>query len=190
MKPNTVAAIILAAGASTRFGSPKQLIQFGTETLLERTARIAVEAGLNPVYGVVSEYLPLEAFSNRMIRVINPEAYEGMASSIRAGLRAAENGASPLSGIVMLTCDQPAVTAEHLRELSRGGTQVIGSAYAQRKGVPAYFPATTFAQLMALRGDLGARDLLKAAKAIDLPGGELDIDTLDDLEIALQMHSS
>jgi molybdenum cofactor cytidylyltransferase len=42
---------------------------------------------------------------------------------------------------------------------------------------------------MALRGDLGARDLLKAAKAIDLPGGELDIDTLDDLERALQMYS-
>jgi molybdenum cofactor cytidylyltransferase len=125
-----------------------------------------------------------------MIRVINPEAYKGMASSIRAGLRAAESGTSTLSGIVMLTCDQPAVTAKHLRELARGGTCVIGSAYAQRKGVPAYFPATTFAQLLALRGDVGARELLKAAKAIDLPGGELDIDTLDDLERALRMYST
>jgi molybdenum cofactor cytidylyltransferase len=140
VKANTVAAIILAAGASTRFGSPKQLIQFGTETLLERTAWIAVEAGLNPVYGVVSENLPLEACSNRMIRVINAEAYEGVASSIRTGLRAAENGNSPLLGIVMLTCDQPAVTAKHLQELARGGTHVIGSAYAQRKGVPAISP--------------------------------------------------
>jgi molybdenum cofactor cytidylyltransferase len=139
MKTNAVAAIILAAGASTRLGSPKQLIRLGTETLVERTTRIAAEAGLNPIYGVVSANLPPEACSNRMIRVINPEAYKGMASSIRAGVRAAESGTSTLSGIVMLTCDQPAVTAKHLRELARGGTCVIGSAYAQRKGVPAYF---------------------------------------------------
>ena len=190
MKTNVVAAIILAAGASTRLGSPKQLVRLGSETLLERAIRIAVEAGLSPVYGVVSENLPPEACSNRMIRVSNPEAYEGVASSIRAGLRAADSGTSPLSGIVILTCDQPAVTATHLQELARGGTHVIGSAYAQRKGVPAYFPATTFAQLMALRGDVGAHDLLKAAEAIDLPGGELDIDTLDDVEWALQMYSS
>jgi molybdenum cofactor cytidylyltransferase len=189
VRTNSIAAIILAAGASTRLGSPKQLIRLGTETLLEQAVRIAAEAGLNPVYGVVSANLPREACSNRMIRVINPEAYEGMASSIRAGLRAAESRSSPPTGIVMLTCDQPAVTAKHLRELVRGGTHVIGSAYAQRKGVPAYFPATTFAQLLALRGDVGARELLKAAKAIDLPGGDLDIDTLDDLEQALQLYS-
>lgn len=154
MNNNAVAAIILGAGVSTRLGSPKHLIRLGAETLLERATRIAVERGLNPVYGVVSDTLNPEACSNRMNRVINPEAYEGMASSIRAGLRAAQSGNAQLSGIVMLTCDQPAVTAKHLQELARGGTQVIGSAYAKRKGVPAYFPATTFAQLMALRGDL------------------------------------
>jgi molybdenum cofactor cytidylyltransferase len=59
MKTNAVAAIILAAGASTRLGSPKQLIRLGTETLVERTTRIAAEAGLNPIYGVVPANLPL-----------------------------------------------------------------------------------------------------------------------------------
>jgi molybdenum cofactor cytidylyltransferase len=122
-----------------------------------------------------------------MIRVLNPEAYEGMASSIRAGLRAAESGDCSLSGVVMLTCDQAAVKAKLLRELARGGDYVIGSAYAQKRGIPAYFPARMFPQLLALRGDVGARDLLRAARAIDLPRGELDIDTPEDLERALQM---
>jgi molybdenum cofactor cytidylyltransferase len=185
-----VAAIILAAGASTRLGSPKQLIRLGSETLLERTVRIAIEAGLAPVYGVVSANLPSGACYRPMIRVLNTEASEGMASSIRAGLRAAESGPPPLPGIVMLTCDQPAVTAKHLRELALGGADVIASAYAQRKGVPAYFPASVFPQLRALRGDVGARELLKAARAIDLPGGELDIDTPGDLEQALRMYST
>jgi CTP:molybdopterin cytidylyltransferase MocA len=58
VKTDSVAAIILAAGASTRSGSPKQLIRLGEETLFERTVRIAVEAGLDPVYGVVSANLP------------------------------------------------------------------------------------------------------------------------------------
>jgi CTP:molybdopterin cytidylyltransferase MocA len=190
VKIDPVAAVILAAGASTRLGSPKQLIRLGSETLLERTVRIAFEAGLKPIYGVVSPNIPSDAFSHPMIRVLNVEAHEGIASSIRAGLRAVQNGESSLSGIVMLTCDQPAVTAKHLRELACGGDQVFGSAYAQRKGVPAYFPARAFAQLLNLRGDVGARDFLKTAAAIDLPGGELDIDTPEDLERALKLYGT
>lgn len=190
MKADSVAAIILAAGASKRFGSPKQLIRLGVETLFERMVRIAIEAGLDPVYGVVSANLPLVACPHRMIRVLNAEAHEGIASSIQAGLRVAESRNPFLPGIVLLTCDQPAVTAKHLRELACGNDQVIGSAYAQRKGVPAYFPASLFGQLMALRGDLGARELLKSAEAIDLPNGELDIDTPKDLERFLQIYST
>jgi molybdenum cofactor cytidylyltransferase len=186
----SVAAIILAAGSSTRLGSAKQLIRLGSETLLERSVRVANEAGLEPVYGVVSGDMPPDACGNRMVRVFNAEAHEGMASSIRAGLRAAESENSRLSGVVILACDQPAVTTKHLRELARGGNRVVGSAYAQRKGVPAYFPASTFSGLLALHGDVGAREFLKSAETIDLPGGELDIDTPEDLERALRMYST
>ena len=51
--------------------------------------------------------------------------------------------------------------------------------------MPAYFPAATFAALMALRGDAGARDLLRNAEAVELPDGELDLDTPDDLAEAM-----
>jgi molybdenum cofactor cytidylyltransferase len=61
---------------------------------------------------------------------------------------------------------------------------MTASSYADRKGVPAYFPRKMFSALLSLKGDAGARDLLKSAVAIDLKGGEVDIDTAEDLERA------
>lgn len=83
-----------------------------------------------------------------------------------------------IAGVVVMTCDQPAVSAAHLRGLAGGaGEVVVASAYAGRRGVPAYFPARMFGELMELRGDAGARELLRGARAIALPDGELDVDT-------------
>jgi len=107
--------------------------------------------------------------------VLNGEAGEGMAASIRAGVRAL---GGEVAGVVVMTCDQPAVSAAHLRGLAEGaGEVVVASAYAGRRGVPAYFPARVFGALMKLRGDAGARELLRGARAIALPDGELDVDT-------------
>jgi CTP:molybdopterin cytidylyltransferase MocA len=187
MKKKT-AGIMLAAGASRRLGQPKQDIRLGGEILLDRTLRIATLAGLDPVYAVVE---PGRALASNLAAtvLINPDAAEGMASSIRSGVRAASQSCA--EGVVILACDQPAVTAEHLRELieaSDHGTRIVGSGYAQRKGVPAYFPASAFAQLLELRGDTGARDLLVSAHAIPLANGELDIDTREDLARARTLY--
>jgi molybdenum cofactor cytidylyltransferase len=185
---NSVAAIILAAGTSLRLGTPKQLVRLGAETLLERTVRVAVEAGLSPVYGVVPADLLIEYMPEGMIPVVNQNAAEGMASSIRAGLRALAANNDAVSGAIILACDQPAVTADHLRELARGASRVVASAYSGRKGVPAYFPTEVFEALLALRGDVGARDLLQNASAIPLSSGELDIDTIEDLNRARKLY--
>lgn len=179
---NPLAAILLAAGASRRLGTPKQLVRIGAETLLERTVRIALEAGLTPVYGVVPADLSIEPIPTGMIRVVNHAADEGMASSIRAGLQAYVAETATISGAIILACDQPAVTAQHLRELAKGAGVVVASSYSGRKGIPAYFPSNVFGALLALRGDLGARDLLQDARAIPLPFGELDVDTIEDLD--------
>jgi CTP:molybdopterin cytidylyltransferase MocA len=183
-----VAAIVLAAGASSRLGSAKQLILLGGETLLERTVRAASEAGLEPIYGVISAGLLLQAASPRMIPIVNHEAMEGMASSIRCGVRALDDSDASLSGAVLLACDQPTVTAEHLKQLALGGDEALASAYAGRKGIPAYFPRSHFGELLELRGDIGARDLLKSVRGVDLAGGELDIDTIEDLKIARRLY--
>jgi molybdenum cofactor cytidylyltransferase len=183
-----VAAVVLAAGASLRLGSPKQLIRLGGETLLERAVRLAFEADLYPIYGAVSTDLAQNAVPRQMIPVVNHEAMEGMASSIRCGVRAVENAAASLMGVIILACDQPAMTVEHLKQLALGGPDLLASAYVGTKGMPAYFPAGMFGELLTLRGDIGARELLKDARTVDLLGGELDIDTVEDLERARKLY--
>lgn len=184
-----VAAVILAAGASRRLGTPKQLVRLGNETLLERTVRIAHEAGLSPVVGVVPANLQaIGTDISGMRRVVNNESTEGMASSIRAGIRALLDEEIKVSGAVVIACDQPAVTPGHLHSLAQGGGDVLASAYSGRRGIPAFFPLAAFEALLALHGDVGARHLLRDANALPLANGELDIDTLQDLERALLLY--
>ena len=173
-----IAAIILAAGASTRLGTPKQLALLAGETLLERSIRTASDAGLAPIIVVLPprrpDLLPRSPHAPCLF-VENGAAAEGMASSIRAGITAAQ--AVFVDGTVILACDQPAVTAAHLRRLASSPLQITASRYAGRTGVPACFPGSTFSQLLDLHGDQGARDLLRDAPALDLPDGDLDVDT-------------
>jgi CTP:molybdopterin cytidylyltransferase MocA len=183
-----VAGILLAAGSSRRLGEPKQLVFLGGETLLERAARVAVEAGLKPIYVVVSGAQNVDFGVGKLdscTPLLNEEAAEGMASSIRVGIEAAMKDGS--AGVVVMACDQPAVTAGHLRKLMSGGADVVASEYAGRRGVPAYFPASAFTELMELRGDVGARELLRGARAVELPGGELDVDTPEELARAREL---
>jgi len=178
-----IAAIVLAAGASTRLGQPKQLIELCGETLLHRAVRTAHEAGCSPVVVVLgAHHAEILAHSDihQAITLINNSWQEGMASSLRLGLASVPGTAE---GVVLLTCDQPTVSATHLCLLMTTGN-ITASAYAGRNGVPAYFPAFMFPELMKLRGDAGARELLRNAAAVDLPGGDLDIDTATDLDRA------
>jgi CTP:molybdopterin cytidylyltransferase MocA len=191
-----VVSIVLAAGFSRRLGAAKQMARLGGRTLLEGAVKTALEAGLEPVFVVVRgeqkmafcvANLDSARLESGVVTVVNPEAAEGMASSVRAGVRAAA-GTAGITGVVVLACDQPAVTAGHLRELAQGGEEVVASRYAGRNGVPAYFPARAFSELLELRGDAGARGLLQDARAVELPGGELDIDTVEDLERAVRLY--
>jgi len=169
------AAVVLAAGASTRLGFPKQLVTLGGETLLDRAVRVALEAGCVPVVVLGSSAALIRercAFANVRV-VVNYAWASGMGSSIRCGVEALIDAAA---GCVVMTCDMPAVTPSHLRALIDTKT-VTASGYAGRRGVPAYFPASAFQELMELSGDRGARGLLQHAPVMELPGGEFDVDT-------------
>jgi len=87
-----------------------------------------------------------------------------------------------------MTCDQPAVTPQHL-SLVMTRQEMKASRYAGRNGVPAYFPRKYFDELAALTGDAGARTLLAQSRAIDLAHGELDIDTAADLARARELFA-
>lgn len=181
----SIAAVILAAGASRRLGRPKQDIVIAGETLLQRVVRLAREASLSPVVVVTragSEHSKNFASDSAVITAINPEADEGLASSIRCGISLASKHAA--TGAVILACDQPALRADHLRALVEDEKRVTGSAYAHSIGVPAYFPATSFPSLLQLRGDAGARKLLTDAYSISAEDLILDVDTEQDLAAA------
>jgi len=188
-----VAAILLAAGASRRLGRPKQLLAYGGETLLERAIRLAVEAGAAPVFAVLGahfERVSVVVSAGPGVAVFNGEWETGIASSIHAGLHALDGIAPDAAGVLILGCDQPRLTAEHLRALigafaAQTEPAIVASAYAGVHGVPAVFPRSVFEQLRALRGDRGARALLAEAPypviALPFEGGEVDIDRPEDL---------
>ena len=181
--------IILAAGGSARLGRPKQLVQWGNELLLERAVRIVTQAGCAPVVVLGSAAAEINSACSlaRCNVVVNPVWRTGMGSSLRVGVEAAI--AMNADAAVLLTCDQPAVDADHIRRLvaAGAGSKRVASAYAGRKGVPAYLPASSLMELRTLEGDEGARSLLREALTIDLTFGELDVDTEEDLQRAREL---
>jgi CTP:molybdopterin cytidylyltransferase MocA len=182
MRAVKIAAIVLAAGASRRLGRPKQEVILGGETLLARSVRIAREAQLAPVVVVTRPPFAYEFASDEVRVALNAEAAEGIASSIRRGVDAL--GPLNLAGAVLLACDQPGLSAAHLARLTEDPSRLTASAYAGTFGVPAYFPKSFFAALHRLRGDTGARSLLKDAHVISAEELQLDVDTDADLQAA------
>jgi CTP:molybdopterin cytidylyltransferase MocA len=188
-----VAAVLLAAGASRRLGRPKQLVRLAGRSLVRRAAEAALGAGCAPLFAVVG------AHADEVLRELEPLAavpvrnagwQEGIASSIRAGVAAAEAAAPGCDGALLLLVDQPRVDAELLRRLlarfgAGRGALPVASAYGGGRGVPAVFPRASFAALAALRGDRGAKALLEAPGAevleVPFPDGELDLDEPADL---------
>jgi CTP:molybdopterin cytidylyltransferase MocA len=189
----SVAAIILAAGASRRLGQPKQLIIFQGEFLLVRAIRLARQAGASPVLvvlGANSADISSSMSFDSEILIFNDQWEQGIATSIRAGLNAVSEKAIDAQGVLLMTCDQPRLTAEHLRILieefaKHPGPVVVASTYAGIQGIPAVFPRSAFADLAKLRGDQGARKLLAhpacPVLAFKFIGGEIDIDIPSDL---------
>ena len=160
-------------------------VLFGGEHLLDRTIRIARAAGCDPVVIVLgsnAERITAECDVTRASVVYNAEWQEGLASSIRVGISALPRTAE---AAIVMTCDQPAVSPQHLRLLMEAcREQPSASSYAGKNGIPACFLRGTFALLETLRGDVGAKHLLASATPVDLPFGEVDVDTEGALETA------
>jgi molybdenum cofactor cytidylyltransferase len=188
-----VPAIILAAGASRRLGHPKQLVLVDGETLLARTMRMAREAGGDPVLVVLGgNQASIDAavdFSEAH-RIINAGWEQGIATSIRSGIDALEALSAEANAVLLLACDQPHLTADHLRSLLEAHDHglnpvIVASHYKGVPGIPAVFPKAYFEALRRLQGDTGARHILRSQDGnlrwVDFLGGEFDIDSPRDL---------
>lgn len=184
-----VHVLVLAAGASTRLGEPKQLVRVGGRPALHAVVSNAVAVAghaVTVILGAHARDLTHVLLHSPASIVINRDWEEGMASSIRRGIAALPPGCE---AVMIVLGDQVAVTADDLRRLVsawKGETSTIAaSVYSGRTGVPAIFPSWCFGELTQLRGDQGARALLQRNTSrlvhVPIPNAAFDLDTPDDL---------
>jgi molybdenum cofactor cytidylyltransferase len=188
------AAIVLAAGASTRLGQPKQLLQVNGESLLHRTIRLAEEAGCAPIFvvlGFEAERMHPETADLNVRVVLNPEWQSGMGSSLRSGMEALMRESQLPQKVVLLLSDQPMLSSKILLSLVKKSAEtnslIVASSYTGRLGVPAAFRKELYPDLQKVEGDKGAREVIQLYRdqtaSIDFPEGAVDIDTVQDLEL-------
>jgi molybdenum cofactor cytidylyltransferase len=196
-----IGAVILAAGASSRMGTPKQLLQFRGQSLLRRVALTALEAGCRPVIvvtGANAEQCREELHGLEVLEAKNPQWESGMGSSVRAGVEALVKADANAVAVILMLCDQPFVTPNIVARLVAAhrstGSPIVASQYGESFGVPALFTRSIFAELAGLEGGSGAKQVIKGhaseANFVPFPMGEIDVDTPDDFARLLTTQPS
>lgn len=191
------AAIVLAAGGSTRLGRPKQLLRHDGESLVARVVRLVAETHpcrlvvmLGAYHDAVAAELAPSPHGFVELHAV-PDWREGLSASLVAASRALQAHRGP---VLVTGIDQPALNALHLRALLDGSRSVRSGCAAvmhgERPGAPAVLSHTLFAQVDVLEGDRGFGSLLAALPEDELfrlqaPSLAQDIDTSDDVAQAL-----
>jgi molybdenum cofactor cytidylyltransferase len=172
-------------------GRPKQLLQFGGETMLRRAASVALEAGCRPVVVVTGAHATASRKALRGLDVWEAENLQwesGITSSLRVGIEAIVTANPGTVAVVLMVCDQPFVTPGIIARLVAAhletGRSIVASRYGGSYGVPALFGSVHFAELTTLKGAAGAKQIiqkhLRKVHLLSFPGGQTDIDTPDD----------
>ena len=190
-----VVPIILAAGAATRFGSPKQLALVNGQTLIHKaiTNFGAPQSRCGApivVTGANAQAVAAEIAGQNAFVVHNADWQTGLASSIKAGVSVAEKRGA--EAVLVMACDQAAITPRDIEDMvalwDRSPERIATAEYEGIAGVPAIFPREHFAALLSLRGDEGARQIIRTATdpvRVPMPNAALDVDTPADLTRAL-----
>ena len=186
-------AIVLAAGASRRYGSPKQLLHYRGESLVARSVRLAHLAGADAVCVVLGYRADqiCHALKKGHVRpggtttVRNARWRDGMGRSLACGVRSLDRRAR---AVLVCLADQPLLEAGDLAALAlawrASPRSVVASRYDGKPGVPAIFPRSHFAALESLSGDRGAKMLLASSNdvlSVPIPLAAVDIDDSRDL---------
>jgi molybdenum cofactor cytidylyltransferase len=190
---NHCGILILAAGQSARLGIPKQLLDYEGLSLIKRVAQTALESGIGKVtvvLGANAEQIRTELDMPALCLVENRGWEEGMASSVRAGVRAITAMDRDTDGLMILVCDQPYLGKTVLQQLIQlqreSGLPLAACVYDGKAGTPALFHKTVFPELLELTGDTGARKLINSygdqVAQLTFEEGKIDIDTKEDYE--------
>jgi molybdenum cofactor cytidylyltransferase len=189
------AAIVLAAGGATRYGSPKQLLAWKGQPLVRAAAQAALAAGLSSVVVVMGAHAAEveTALQGLPVTLARNQAWtDGQASSIRRGLEACPPG---IGSAVFLLADQPFVSPAVIRALADAHASEAAAIVApliggDRRGNPVLFDRETFADLRGLRGDEGGRAIFSRHGVHYVPWHDerliLDIDTKEDYRKLLE----
>jgi molybdenum cofactor cytidylyltransferase len=191
-RPFRFGTIILAAGASSRMGTPKQLLELDGQPLLVRAVEAALASPAWPVVvvlGASAESIRPVLAPFPVLVTENPAWAEGMAASLRAGITTLQQFSRHLDAALVALCDQPAFSAATISALVTAqqstGRGIVAARYAGRHGAPALFLRQHFPTLGSLTGEEGARALLNGDPAqvagVDLPELALDLDTPADV---------
>lgn len=185
-----IAGIVLAAGESSRFGQPKQLLDWKGQPFVRAVTERALEAGLSPVIVVTGSNAEKvdAAISSLNVKIEKNEKWKnGQGSSIRKGISAlgANTDKDIVGGAIFLLVDQPQVTASVLRALVEKHAQalhpIVAPMVMDQRANPVLFDRDTFSDLVTLEGDVGGRAVFHKHRVEYLPWHDdrllLDVDT-------------
>lgn len=191
MSPHSItAAIILAAGGSSRFGTPKQLLKVADKSLIRRTVDAAREANCSPIIvvtGAADTEINRELPGNSNIVIRNENWQRGIGSSIRHGIEHLANNFPNVEAVVLLVCDQPFVNSSTIKNLinlyNETRKPIAACRYANTFGVPALFGRALFSELLAIDDSSGAKPVImrnrERVAELPFPEGEFDVDTAE-----------
>ena len=183
-----IGIVILAAGASTRMGTPKQLLRYQERSLLRHTIEVAIASVCRPIVVVLGAYAQLikSDISQLSIQIVeNLQWNEGISSSIRAGIQELKTSYPEVKAVIVTLCDQPFISTEIINQLAlayhSANQPIIACEYAETLGVPALFSDRLFSELTTLKDKEGAKQVIKRYAqevfTISFPEGATDIDT-------------
>ncbi|NHF59890.1 nucleotidyltransferase family protein [Flavobacteriaceae bacterium TP-CH-4] len=187
---SNIALVILAAGASTRMGRPKQLLPWGQDNLLRHAIKQAHGTGLKQilvVLGANAQVIKKNLGPHFVDTVTNPDWEEGLGSSLSYGIQQLLASQQSFKGVLIMLADQPLVDKDYLNELITAFETrekgIVVTSYGQRVGVPAVFHSRYFERLKALNKDFGAKEIIQRHKndmfVVDPKGKAVDVDTRD-----------
>jgi len=193
--------MILAAGASTRMGSPKALLCWGSSTIVESLIEELSKAGLGEVVLIVGTHadeIRRQVDSMGVGVCYHPEWQKGMGSSIAAGIRYIENEFPKAGSVLISLCDQPLVAVAQIKILLAEHKAfphlIVASAYESGPGAPSIFPYEYWNSLKTLPADSGAKAYLRqhrnSVRVVEIGEATLDVDTPEAYKEALNIYRS
>lgn len=172
-------------------GQSKQLLEIDGEQLLLKSTRVALQSEAEKIIVVLgaNEMAHRKIIEHLNVEIIaNPDWETGMGSSLKKGLRQLLQVVPQLKAALVMVCDQPLLTTEHINKLiqtfTNTNSQIVASHYSGSAGVPALFEKSLFEKLLSVEDESGAKKIIQqhkeAIQTIDFLQGAIDLDTPDD----------